>query len=97
MSSMDDIKDARDSAVKSLESARDQASVALDDGLAAASSAARSSIAYVMGAANEGKQLVEQESQVRPPTLPPTLSARLSDWTEGSSVACGTYQHFLRH
>mmetsp|Transcript_5081 Transcript_5081/g.14590 ORF Transcript_5081/g.14590 Transcript_5081/m.14590 type:complete len:241 (+) Transcript_5081:616-1338(+) len=63
MSSMDDIKDARDSAVKSLESARDQASVALDDGLAAASSAARSSIAYVMGAANEGKQLVEQESQ----------------------------------
>lgn len=53
---MDDVKEARDAAVKNVRSARDQASVALDDGLTAASQAAKQTIAFVRDNANQAKE-----------------------------------------
>lgn len=53
---MDDVKDARDAAVKNVRSARDQAGSALDDGLTAASQAAKQTIAFVRDNANQAKE-----------------------------------------
>lgn len=53
---MDDVKEARDAAVKNVRSARDQAGNALDDSLTAASQAAKQTIAFVRDNANQAKE-----------------------------------------
>ncbi len=68
MSSMDDVKDARDSAVKSLQSARHQAGTAVDEGLTAASRAAKQTISFARDTAGQ----VKADGQVpHLPTSPP--------------------------
>lgn len=59
---MDDIKDARDSAVKSLQTARDHAAVALDEGVTAASQAAKQTFAFT----RDATQQIREDGQVPP-------------------------------
>ena len=63
---MDDIKDARDSAVKSLQTASDHATVALDEGVAAASQAAKQTFAFT----RDATQQIREDGQVRPLVVP---------------------------